>query len=1227
MHGFFEQKSSRPCQRKLERAKGTKNVNTQANRNFIQTTVRNLRKNFLPLVLAVAGILAGVSDGKAATAASVDFSTGYTAANLVSQNGWATYGTVTTSPIQVSSSGVALASVASAQGAYKQYTPFQFAEAGGTVLIRVDINVTAASATGADFFLVTREIDNSGTATQGQPTGKSYFRTYLKASGSGFVLGWNPHGDTAAPTPPIYDTTVLNFNQTYKLLIRCDSFTGRSNDKSYLCVDPLYASDPATLPWISGLTRTTWTGNTDEFSYNVSSGTTAGVARLGGYLNLVVKQQSGNALTVSKLMVGDAMTDVGYVAPPSGTVNYTNTATTGISTWTTSANWSPSVPSSATNSALIFNGALTSALEVSNNTTGNFKLNSLTFANTGSGNLNLTGNPLQFVNSGGTNPILAFATAATVLQSVGNNLQVDADLTVKQSSATVSNSTIAGIISGSGGLSKTGTGYAYITGVNNSFGGSVTVSAGVLGATSLGMSGQTSSLGTNGTVYLGDSSATSQLRSTQSADQTSDKVILLGGSGAFNYIENYGTTGTVLTLSGNIGTSTNGVKSLRLNPKNGPIIVSGAIGANMADNQLSLMLTNGTYQLTLTRSNAYNGGTYLQGGTLALSNSCAIGTGVVNLYGGTITALTNINLTNNFQFGASATSSIAAMPKVDMTNKVSGTIAGYSSGDAGVVRINTAFSTAYLANPSNTFSSVLISQGAIAADSLGVAGSPSPLGTNGIILFGNSGVGILKYLGSGETNAKTLVFSNLGTWSILEHRGTGPLKLTTPLQIDRTTANTLILESQPAGSGELAGSVANTNIADVEINGTRLAKFGAGDWILSASNNYRNTSIQEGRLIAKDSKALPESRDVEMAGGTLLVNYSGTGAALGNLCLTNFKSSPNRYIDTTVVPETYKFNDSTIDLGTNRSATLVFSSATNWIANQTANSAAVETYGRDQYLKVANSTVGGSLYVTNTNAVPLSRIVCAENTNLTAKITSTGLIYFSLPNTAPVITSTGGISVPENKTAVTTVTATDAEGNALTYSISGGLDADKFWIDSGTGVLTFLSAPDFESPTDAGADNVYNVTVQVTDGALSTTKDIAVTVTNVSDSPADFKADWLAANGLPGSSSWNSDPNNVGYSLATAYAFGLSPSVRGGAPAALASSSVGSVKIVYLQKDNSGVTYTVKSGTDLAAGLSGSVTPVVSAVQPSIKPTGYTQYEGTLSGGAKGFLKVQAIVP
>lgn len=110
-------------------------------------------------------------------------------------------------------------------------------------------------------------------------------------------------------------------------------------------------------------------------------------------------------------------------------------------------------------------------------------------------------------------------------------------------------------------------------------------------------------------------------------------------------------------------------------------------------------------------------------------------------------------------------------------------------------------------------------------------------------------------------------------------------------------------------------------------------------------------------------------------------------------------------------------------------------------------------------------------------------------------------------NTAPVITSNAGgttasISVAENTTAVTTVIATDAEVPAtqtLTYSKTGA-DAGLFSLNTTTGVLTFITAPDFETPTDAGANNVYEVTVTATDSFSSAASDsqfLTITVTNV----------------------------------------------------------------------------------------------------------------------------------
>ncbi|MEW9617774.1 cadherin domain-containing protein [Shinella sp. S4-D37] len=109
-------------------------------------------------------------------------------------------------------------------------------------------------------------------------------------------------------------------------------------------------------------------------------------------------------------------------------------------------------------------------------------------------------------------------------------------------------------------------------------------------------------------------------------------------------------------------------------------------------------------------------------------------------------------------------------------------------------------------------------------------------------------------------------------------------------------------------------------------------------------------------------------------------------------------------------------------------------------------------------------------------------------------------------NTAPTITSgdgeaTAAVEVAENATAVTTVTASDAEGGALTYSIAGGADQALFEIDEETGEVSFKTAPDFEAPTDAGTDNVYDVTVRITDsGGLTDEQDLAVTVTDVDES-------------------------------------------------------------------------------------------------------------------------------
>ena len=105
-------------------------------------------------------------------------------------------------------------------------------------------------------------------------------------------------------------------------------------------------------------------------------------------------------------------------------------------------------------------------------------------------------------------------------------------------------------------------------------------------------------------------------------------------------------------------------------------------------------------------------------------------------------------------------------------------------------------------------------------------------------------------------------------------------------------------------------------------------------------------------------------------------------------------------------------------------------------------------------------------------------------------------------NNPPTITnSTSMYSVSENQTGAFLVTATDPDGDTITFSISSGADAGLFSINT-TGSVTFNSAPDFEIPGDANSDNTYELTVTASDGTASDSQSFSVTVTNdTSDDP------------------------------------------------------------------------------------------------------------------------------
>jgi autotransporter-associated beta strand protein len=151
-----------------------------------------------------------------------------------------------------------------------------------------------------------------------------------------------------------------------------------------------------------------------------------------------------------------------------------------------------------------------------------------------------------------------------------------------------SSTAYAGIISGSGGLTKTGTGTFTLTGTN-SFSGAMTVENGTLITATLAISGFNSPLGSGSQIVLGGSGTTGELAYTGALTATTNRAITLNGGGGRILL-----SAGYLTLGGNIGG-----------------------GGGLTKTGLSVLVLSG--------SNNWTGPTTLAAGTLRLAGGAAIG--------------------------------------------------------------------------------------------------------------------------------------------------------------------------------------------------------------------------------------------------------------------------------------------------------------------------------------------------------------------------------------------------------------------------------------------------------------------------------------------------------------------------------------------------------------------------------------------------------------------------
>ncbi len=121
-------------------------------------------------------------------------------------------------------------------------------------------------------------------------------------------------------------------------------------------------------------------------------------------------------------------------------------------------------------------------------------------------------------------------------------------------------------------------------------------------------------------------------------------------------------------------------------------------------------------------------------------------------------------------------------------------------------------------------------------------------------------------------------------------------------------------------------------------------------------------------------------------------------------------------------------------------------------------------------------------------------VTVTDGTNTVSRTFTVNVADVAEVGFSPVFTSNASFTVAENQTSVGTASASDADGDSLTYSLSG-TDASSFSIDGSSGVITFNAAPDYE------IKSTYTATLTASDGTTSVSQTITINISNINELP------------------------------------------------------------------------------------------------------------------------------
>jgi fibronectin-binding autotransporter adhesin len=511
-------------------------------------------------------------------------------------------------------------------------------------------------------------------------------------------------------------------------------------------------------------------------------------------------------------------------------------------------------------------GVLT--LSGSNSYTGGTQINAgvLAFGNTsslGTGTVTIGSGTLRAAVSGTVaNPI---ATNGSRIDTNGNSIR------------------LSGVISGSNGLTKAATSGTLTLAGDNTFTGNVVVdgSSSVLVATrntSLGTGTKTVTVtgydrslaldGSGGNITLGNNISYSLSNNTTPAlwnlagnNTVSGSISMTVGGGDTIIRSDAGS----LTLAGNIGVSSVNLRILTLTGSAGGT-VSGTVWNG---NGTTALAKTGTGTWTLSGSNTYTGGTQINAGVLAITNTSALGTGTVTISSGTLRTMMSGTLANPIAANAA---------RVD-TNGNAVRLSGVISGSNGFTKVATT-GTLTLAGDNSFTGNVTVDGPADFTPSVLVITRSTALGTGAktVTVTGFGRTFALDGSGGDITLPSTIGFtlSNAGANSRTIQNIAGNNTISGSITMTSGGAGTII--QSDAGSLTLAGNMSSNNgfrtltlqgsaggaVSGNVTNGVgtvEITKSGTGTWTLSGSNTYSGTTTVSAGV-------LTIGRQASLYGGT-----------------------------------------------------------------------------------------------------------------------------------------------------------------------------------------------------------------------------------------------------------------------------------------------------------------------------------------------------------------------